>query len=85
MEADTAVTLTVYGAGFDGSSVVNWDGAALPTTLLDSLTLQAEVEATLVGFPRQVSVTVPGSGLAPATVRVVSDIQELYLPLVNAP
>ncbi len=53
------LTLTVNGQGFDSGSVVNWNGTALPTTLVSGNQLTATVDQSLLtslGWA-QVSVT----------------------------
>ncbi|MDX1647644.1 MAG: hypothetical protein R3304_10905 [Longimicrobiales bacterium] len=58
--------LAVHGEGFLESSVVRWDGQALPTTLLTSSRLQATVSSDLVATAGAVTVSVenpsPGGG-----------------------
>lgn len=73
-------TLTVWGSGFTSSSQVLWDGQAMPTTFVDSVTLEAAVSGSDIGPPGQVQVSVSDSTLAPATVRVVESVTEVYLP-----
>lgn len=47
-----AFTLTVSGTGFVPGAVVRWNGAALPTTRVNSRTLQAAVSSTVAGTGR---------------------------------
>jgi hypothetical protein len=56
------LALQVSGAGFDGSSVVVFNGTDVPTTLTNTSTLGATVPASLVTAPGQVNVTVRGQG-----------------------
>jgi hypothetical protein len=66
-----AFNLTVNGSGFVSTSVVNWNGAALATTYVNSSQLIAAVPASNIGQPGTASVTVstpaPGGGTS-ATV-----------------
>jgi uncharacterized protein (TIGR03437 family) len=66
-------TLTVIGTAFTSNAVVLWNGTALVTTFVSSLTLQAAVPANLVAIAGKASVTVllPGgaaSGAATFTI-----------------
>jgi hypothetical protein len=67
---DPAVTLTVTGSNFVPSSVVHWDGAARPTTSMDSGQLQAAIPASDLAVPGTPQVTVvnpaPGGGTSNA-------------------
>ena len=71
-----AVTITVNGTGFDGSSGVNWNGAARPTTVVSTTQLQAVLSATDVnsggsGGVFTVTNPSPGGGTsAPVTVPI---------------
>ena len=76
------VTLTVRGYGFTVASAVLWDGVALPTTFVDGLTLQAQVATAVIGSPRLVPVTVNNVALTAATVQVVENLRQVYLPLI---
>jgi hypothetical protein len=62
------LTLTVNGAGFAPSSVVNWNGKTRITSFLSSTELQAQITAADVGAPGTASVTVtnprPGGGIS---------------------
>ena len=59
-------TLTINGTGFVSSSVVNWNGSALPTTVVNENQVTATVPASDIAFDGTVSVTVtnpaPGGG-----------------------
>ena len=74
--ATAAVTVTVNGTGFDGSSLVNWNGAARPTTVVTTTQLQAVLSATDVnnaGAAGLISVTNPSPGggtSAPVTLPI---------------
>lgn len=56
-----AFTLTVFGSDFTGSSVVQWNGTALPTTLVSNYELTAQVTATDVAAAGTVPITVQDS------------------------
>src|ERR1700719_1184514 len=44
--------LTVNGSHFYSSSIVLWNGAALPTTVMSRTQLQATITTTQISFPR---------------------------------
>jgi Bacterial Ig-like domain (group 3)/FG-GAP-like repeat/Abnormal spindle-like microcephaly-assoc'd, ASPM-SPD-2-Hydin len=58
----TGVTLTVYGAGFVGSSVVSWNGTTLTTTFFSSGKLTAAVPDSFVAAIGIGSITVVTPG-----------------------
>lgn len=80
---DSPVTLMVHGDGFTAGSVVLWGGTAVPTTFIDNLTIQAQVSTAVIGLPRLVPVTVDNVTLMAATVQVVDNLQQVYLPIVT--
>jgi len=60
-----AVTVTVNGTGFDGSSAVSWNGAARPTTVVNTKQLQVVISATDInsgGSAGLITVTNPSPG-----------------------
>ncbi len=75
-------TLTVTGNDFTGSSKVLWDGKELTTTFVDSNTLQATVTSAQLDSPGDVQITVSGSDLPAITLRVLAELEQIYLPLV---
>jgi hypothetical protein len=76
-------SLTVFGIGFTGGSIVRWNGVDLPTTFIDGTTLQATASSTVIGVtPGLASITVSDSTLPAASVTVVQSIERLYLPIV---
>ena len=56
-------TLTVDGAGFLSSAVVNWNSTALATTFVSATQLTAQVTANLIATPGTVTVTVVENGV----------------------
>lgn len=64
-----AVTLRITGGNFVSTSVVQWNGAALPTQYVDASQLTAAVPASASAAPTSATVTVlnptPGGGLSP--------------------
>lgn len=58
---DPAFTLTVFGNDFTGSSVVQWNGTPLPTTLASTYELTAQVTAAQVAAAATVPITVQDS------------------------
>ena len=80
-------TLTVKGAGFKGSSVVRWDGAARPTTFVNSNTLQATIPASDVDTPGTFEVTVYDATQTPQETAVlpflvVDHVYRVSLPAI---
>ncbi len=71
--------LNVIGTGLTASSVVNWNGVALPSTLVNRSSISAVVAAGLVASAGTASITVsnppPGGG--------TSNVE--YLPVANTP
>ena len=65
-----ALTLTVTGTGFNGSSVVEWNGAARPTQVISSTKINASISASDVAAVGTASVRVttppPGGGTSSA-------------------
>jgi trimeric autotransporter adhesin len=57
-----AFTLTVNGSGFLSGATVNWNGAALPTTLLSAAALSATVPASLIATAGSAAVSVGNAG-----------------------
>jgi hypothetical protein len=61
-------TLTVNGAGFTSSSVVNWSGIPLPTTFVSKAQVTAMVAASDIASPHTAWITVsnaaPGGGIS---------------------
>ena len=55
-------TLIVNGSNFAAGAVVNWNGTALPTTLVGSTVLNASVTANLIASPGTVAITVSSGG-----------------------
>jgi hypothetical protein len=55
---ESGFTLTVNGAGFTPTSVVNWNGSGRPTSFVSSTQLTVTVAASDVATPQTVQVTV---------------------------
>ena len=60
--AGPAFTLTVNGTGFLSGATVDWNGTALPTTLVSATQLTAAVTASLIAAPGSVTITVVNPG-----------------------
>ncbi len=75
--------LTVRGSGFSPGQNVLWDGQPLPTSYVDSLTLQAAAGSDETAAPGTVTISVSDSELAPASVEVVPALRSLFLPAVR--
>ncbi len=73
------VTLNVKGSGFVASSVISWNGTALPTTVVSASELTAVLAANAIAGSSANSVTVsnpgPGGGSAPAVTYNVTSPQ----------
>src|SRR5215470_6143225 len=71
-----AFALTVYGAGFVSSSVVNWNGSARQTTFINAGKLSAGIPASDIAVAGTASITVtnpnPGGGASNVVFFVVS-------------
>lgn len=50
--------LTINGSKFYSSSVITWNGAALPTTVLSSTQLQATITTTQISAPGTAQIVV---------------------------
>ena len=59
-----AFALTVYGTEFTSNAVVNWNGAARPTTYVSSTQLTAQIAAGDVATNGAIPVTVTNPGVA---------------------
>ena len=68
VRAGAPVTLTVTGSGFNAFSVVQWNGAARPTTVVNTTTLVASIAETDLSSGGMAQVTVfappPGGGVS---------------------
>src|SRR5208282_1669451 len=70
-----AFVLTVLGQGFVPSAVVQWNGAALQTTYVSELQLQAQVPATNIASIGTAAITVQNSSggtTAPLTLKIAA-------------
>jgi subtilisin len=76
LRAGTAATVTITGTGFDGFSVLQWNGAARPTTVISTTQLRGLISAADVAAAGTVQVSVftpaPGGGTS-ASLPVVID------------
>ena len=84
---DPAVTLTIHGSGFGRDSVVRWNGAERPTTVVSSTTLTATLTAADLATAGEALVTVfnptPGGGVSnaqPFTIAVRNEPPTLNVP-----
>ncbi len=83
-----SLTLNAQGSGFIASSVLNWNGAPLPTTLLSPNQLSASVPASDLAQPGIVALTVtnpaPGGGTSSAqTFQVIANNPVPGLTLIS--
>lgn len=69
-------TLTVYGANFISTAVINWAQTALATTFVSTSQLSAHVSASLIAKAGTVGITVTTAGgtSAPATFNVAPQV-----------
>lgn len=76
--------VTVHGAGFTASSTITWNGQPRTTTVVDSTTLRATLNAGDVSTPGAAAVNVANTGTWTAvSVAVWADIERLWLPSVR--
>ncbi len=77
--------VTIYGFGFEASSMVEVHGAERETTFIDERTLRVQLLPADLATPGELSITVsgPGSNLAASTIRVVEAVNTLYLPVLQ--
>lgn len=68
----TGPTLTATGTGFEGNSVINWNGAPLTTTYGSGTTLTAPLPASNTAAPGTGSVTVTTPGQASTAAQTVT-------------
>src|SRR4029077_17466598 len=73
--ANTPVSLTIAGSGFDAFSVVRWNGQDRPTSLVNTHSLIASIPATDLPAAGAAAITVsnptPGGGVSsPATFTI---------------
>ncbi len=72
------LTLKAFGANFTSRSVIQWNGAALPTTFVSGTTLTAPIPAALTAMASKAQVTVitpaPGGGTSVAKLFTVTAI-----------
>jgi hypothetical protein len=57
-QVQQGLVLTVTGSHFYASSIVVWDGAVLPTTLVSATQLQATITTTQISSPGTAQITV---------------------------
>ena len=85
---DPAFILTVTGANFISSSVINWNGTALATTFISATQLTASVSVTLVAVAGTANITVfnptPGGGTSNVSVFTISSISTNPVPAITS-
>jgi hypothetical protein len=65
-----AFTLTVNGSGFGSDATVQWNGAPLPTTVVNAAQLTAAVPANLIASFGSAQISVLSSGVASNSVAI---------------
>ena len=85
---DPAFILTVTGANFISSSVINWNGTALATTFISATQLTASVSVTLVAVAGTANITVfnptPGGGTSNVSVFTISSVSTNPVPAITS-
>ncbi len=78
--------LSVFGSGFNATSIVLWNGAALPTAFVSATELSATVDATLTAAVGSalVSVDNPGGGMSGGQSFAITYGNPAYPPAVAA-
>lgn len=83
---DPVFTLTVTGTNFISGSIVNWNGAALPTTFLSTSQVTASVSALLLASAGTANITVftgtPGGGTSNVSVFTISSVTTNPVPAI---
>ncbi len=79
---DPAFTLAVLGDNFTTGNAIQWAGSSLLTSMIDRLMLHATVPSSNLANPANVSITVSGSNLAGALLRVLPLQSRIYLPVI---
>jgi len=79
-------TLTVNGTNFTSDAIVNWNGAAEPTTFVSATQLTAAIPATAAEFPGSAAVTVTNSvGTSPSSpVTLTTSSTALTTPILTS-
>lgn len=76
-----AFTLTVHGAGFTAGSKILIDGAEQTTTFVNATTLKTQLNGASLAVGTH-EITVSGSALGAAQIRVVERLEFVRVPLV---
>jgi Tol biopolymer transport system component len=76
--------MNVFGAGFTSSSMVQWNGSARPTTLLNAGELQAQIPATDLAKAGTFPITVANSGSKGGTSLPVNFVVSVAPPTVSS-
>jgi hypothetical protein len=82
VRAGTAATVTIKGAGFDSSSVAEWNGKVLPTTFVSAFELKATIaagtnKANLQAYPGDAGIIVVNTTPSPlASLPVTMSVTE---------
>ena len=84
-----AFTLTVNGSKFVAGSVVRWNGASRPTTVIGPTQLQAAIGASDIAAAGTAQVTVftpgPGGGISAALPFTIRDLPRLAVSSTTVP
>ena len=85
---DVGFTLTVFGSGFDATSVVQWQGAARTTTRVSSTEILAQISAADIATIGSAAITVTngggGSSAAGPSVAIVAPTPDAGSYQINA-
>jgi len=84
VQGGPAFTMSVFGAGFTASSMVQWNGSARPTTLVNSGELQAQIPATDLAKSGTFPITVANSSSKSGTSVAVNFVVSAAAPTVTS-
>lgn len=79
-----AFTLTVNGSGFAAGAAVQWNGAALPTTVVNATQLTAAVPASLIASFGSAQISVLSSGVVSNSVAIAISAPAISLTGVQS-
>ena len=84
VQGGPAFTMSVFGAGFTASSMVQWNGSARPTTSINSGELQAQIPATDLAKAGTFPITVANSTSKSGTSVAVNFVVSVAAPTISA-
>ena len=84
VQGGPAFTMTIIGAGFTSSSMVQWNGSARPTTVINAGELQAQIPATDLAKAGTFPITVANSSSSSGTSVAVNFVVSAAAPTISA-